>query len=290
MEMGRYDEAFAATQQMIDLKPNLPSYSRASYAQWLRGDARAAKESVRLAIDSGNDGRDREPRSWVIVQAAMLFWHAGDYAGAEAGFDHALAWNPEFPPALVGKGKVAMAKGDAKTAVDVLSRAFAQSPLVETAWLLGDAKAMAGDSAGARVAYDFVENEGKKSDPRTLSAFLSARNEKPELALALAEKEHQVRQDVYTDDVLAWALYRNGRIAEAKDAIVRARRLGTNDARLAYHEGAIRIANGEIAEGSALVRKALSTCPKFDVAGAAEAQSVANKIAGQSVVPKGTHG
>jgi tetratricopeptide (TPR) repeat protein len=220
----------------------------------------------------------------------MLFWHAGDYAGADAGFDHALAWNPEFPPALVGKGKVAMAKGDAKTAVDVLSRAFAQSPLVETAWLLGDAKTMAGDTEGAQKSYAFVESEGKKSDPRTLSMFLSARNEKPELALSLAQKEHEVRQDVYTDDALAWALYRNGRVTEAKDAIVRARRLGTNDARLVYHEGAVRIANGEIAEGSALVRKALAACPKFDVAGAAEAQDVAKKIAGQSVWSKGTHG
>jgi tetratricopeptide (TPR) repeat protein len=289
MEMGRYDEAFAATQQMIDLKPNLPSYSRASYAQWLHGDARAAKESVRLAIDSGNDGRDREPRAWVLVQAAMLFWHAGDYDGAEAGFDQALAWNPEFPPALVGEGRVAMATGDAKTAVSALDRAFAQSPLVETAWLLGDAKTMAGDDAGAQKAYAFVENEGKKSDPRTLSAFLSAKNEKPELALSLAQKEHEVRQDVYTDDALAWALYRNGRVQEAKDAIVRARRLGTNDAKLVYHEGAIRIANGETAEGLALVRKALATCPKFDVAGAGEAQNVVNKIAAQGVGKSGPH-
>ena len=42
VELGRYDEAIVAVQHMVDLKPNLPSYSRASHLQWLRGDATSA--------------------------------------------------------------------------------------------------------------------------------------------------------------------------------------------------------------------------------------------------------
>ena len=84
LELGRFDEAARAAQTMMDLKPNLPSYGRASYLRWLQGDTKGAKESARLAIDAGRDPRDPEPRAWMLVQAAMIFWHEGDYDGADA--------------------------------------------------------------------------------------------------------------------------------------------------------------------------------------------------------------
>ncbi len=273
-ELGRDEEAARAAQEMVDLKPNLPSYSRASYMQWLRGNEKGALESARLAIDSG-DTKDKEPRAWVLVSAAMIFWHRGDTDGAAAGFEQALAFYPEYPPALVGKGRALLAKGDGKSAADVLGRAYKTSPLVETAWLLGDARALAGDAAGADDAYAALEKEGKKSDPRTLSLFYSTRNEKPVQALALAEEEYKTRKDIYTEDALAFALFRNGRLSEAKDAIVRARRLHTNDARILFHEGAIRIAAGEKVAGQAQVRRALALQPKFDMAGGREAATLA---------------
>jgi tetratricopeptide (TPR) repeat protein len=276
LELGRYDDAMKAVQKMVDLKPNLPSYARASYLQWLRGDAKAARESARLAIDSGRDKRDPEPEAWTLVQTAMLFWHAGDYDGAEAGFDRALEWMTEYPPALVGKGRVALARGDAKRAAELFGRAFKQSPLAETAWLLGDARALAGDAVGAEEAYALVQKEGA-ADPRTLSLFLSTKGKDPARALALAEKEKKVRGDVYTDDAHAWALHRAGRTAEARTTIERARRFGTKDARLLFHHGAILMATGDKtdrAKGQKLVREALELNPKFDVAAALEARKL----------------
>ena len=274
LELGLFDEAARAAQTMMDLKPNLPAYSRASYLRWLQGDARGAKESARLAIDAGRDTKDAEPRAWALVQAAMIFWHEGDHEGADAGFARALLAVPDYPPALVGRGRVALARGDGKAAADRLARAYEASPLVETAWLLGDARASAGDAKGAREAYDRVVRDGRLLDPRTLSLFASTRNESPEEALALAEAERAVRGDVATDDALAWALYRNGRFAEARAAIDHALRLGTRDARMLYHQGAIRIAMGERAAGRKLVQAALKLNPSFDVTGAAEASTL----------------
>ena len=46
------------------------------------------------------------------------------------------------------------------------------------------------------------------------------------------------------------------------------------DARLLYHAGAIRIAQGEKAAGEKLVREALKMNPKFDPTGAAEAEKL----------------
>jgi tetratricopeptide (TPR) repeat protein len=274
LELGRFDEAAGATQTMVDLKPNLPSYSRASYIRWLQGDVASAKEIIRHAIDAGGDSRDTEPLAWVLVQAAMIFWHQGDYEGADAGFDRALAAFSEFPPALVGKARVALAEGHPARAAELLERAYKASPLAETAWLLGDARAAAGDAQGSLEAYAHVEKEGKLADGRTLALFLATKNDKPELALKLVEAEKKTRGDIYTDDTYAWALYRNGRFAEAQKAIDHATRLGTKDARLLYHAGAIRAAAGHVQDGRKLVEKALDLNPHFDPVGEKEARQL----------------
>ena len=276
LELGRFEEASRAAQAMMDLKPNLPSYSRASYFRWLQGDDLNAKRFVREAIDSGATTGDGEPRAWTLVQAAQIFWHEGDYEGAEAGFDQALAQRPGYAPALAGKGRVAIARGDSARAAAYLAESYAASPLVETAWLLGDARTMAGDASGAAEAYARVEARGRGADPRTLSLFWSTKGTHAAEALALAQAETQVRSDLYTDDALAWALYRAGRFAEARTAIDRATHLGTRDARLVYHAGAIRLAQGDV-HGKQLVARALAMNAAFDFTGGAEARALLSR-------------
>jgi tetratricopeptide (TPR) repeat protein len=141
-----------------------------------------------------------------------------------------------------------MAKGDHRRAAELFERAWKVSPLVETAWLLGDAREAMGDAKGAAEAYALVEREGRRTDPRTLSLFLSTKGRNAaevEEALKLAREEYEVRKDITSEDALAWAYYRTGRIAEAKASIAKARRLGTPDARLMFHEGAIHQAGQE---------------------------------------------
>jgi hypothetical protein len=142
---------------------------------------------------------------------------------------------------------------------------------VQTAWLLGDARAMAGDADGAARAYALVEKEGARTDRRTLSLYYSTKNLEPAKALALAEEERKVRGGPYTDDAYAWALHRTGREAEARAAIDRATALGIPDAMLLFHAGAIRIAQHDVPGGRKLVARALALNPKFDVTGAKEA-------------------
>jgi tetratricopeptide (TPR) repeat protein len=274
LELGDLERAGRAMQTMMDLKPSLPAYTRASYFQWLGGDARGAIESARLAIDAGGDPENTEPRAWALVHAATLFWHLGDYEGADAGFEQALVVMRDYPPALVGRGRVALAQGDARRAAELFRKAHERSPLVETAWLLADALEAEGDANGAREAFARAERDGKRSDPRTLSLMYSTRGTMPEEALRLAEEERTKRGDPYTDDALAWALYRNGRMGDARTAIDRARRYGTDDARLLFHQGAIDMATGDRAAGRKLVARALDLNPNFDLSGAAEARKL----------------
>ena len=124
VDLGRYDEAKTFVDRLNDLKPGLPGYARAAHLRWLRGDSDGALESFRLAIAAGNDPTHPEPRCWALTQAAQLFFLRGDYAGADAGYGAALKGCKDYVPALLGRGRAALALGEAARAVALLEKAL----------------------------------------------------------------------------------------------------------------------------------------------------------------------
>jgi hypothetical protein len=61
-----------------------------------------------------------------------------------------------------------------------------------------------------------------------------------------------VRHDIFTEDALAWALFKAGHIAEARAASARARRTGSRDTRIVAHAHEIdRVPVGRMARGLA---------------------------------------
>lgn len=282
LELGDFERAAALTQRMVDLRPDMASYSRAAYFRWLEGDAPHAKLFMRYALN-GRDFRDPEPAAWTFVQAAAMFWNDGDYDGADAVFAEALKWVPGYPPALTGRARVALARGRGREALAYLERAMAASPLPETAWLMGDAHDLLGDAAAARDAYARVVRDGRRADRLTLALFYATKNRGIDEAMRLIEAERATRGGIYVDDVYAWVLYRAGRFAAAREASDRALRLGTRDPRLLFHAGAIRQATGD-ASGRDLIREALRLNPKFDLTSAAEAARILDRA-----VPAATH-
>lgn len=58
-------------------------------------------------------------------------------------------------------------------------------------------------------------------------------------SLTLATREYEARKDIFTCDSLAWALFKNGKVQEAKAMIDEALRTGSKDARIHEHAKAI---------------------------------------------------
>ncbi len=273
LELGDLAGAGAAVDRMREIRPGLPAFSRASWLCWLRGDREGALRFAALAVDAG-DARDPEPTAWVLVQAAQIYWNTGDVEGADAGYDAALARVPDFSPALLGKGRIAMARGRHAAAIELFERAFRANPLAETAWLLGDAQDAAGDHAAAARTWQQLDTGDLSRDRRTVSAFLSAKGRDPERALALIEEESKTRGGPFTDDALAWALFRNGRLDDALAASDRARSPGLREPALLFHAGAIRIALGRQQEGLQFLKRAVAANPAFERDGAEEARTL----------------
>ena len=71
------------------------------------------------------------------------------------------------------------------------------------------------------------------------------------------------RRSIEAEDVLAWALYRNGRCEEARTHSELALRLGTRDALKDFHRGMIDRCLGRPAEARAAFSRALAINPYF---------------------------
>ena len=84
-------------------------------------------------------------------------------------------------------------------------------------------------------------------------------------ALALARKGYANRPSVFGDDVLGWALARNGRCGEALRYSQRSLRLGTQDALKLFHRGWIAACLGNGAEAAGWYRRALALNPRFSI-------------------------
>ena len=152
---------------------------------------------------------------------------------------------------------------------------------------LGDLYMIAGRSEDSSNQYQLVEKIGGLNQlngtiyNRGLALFYADHNLKPEEAYALAAREYEIRRDIYGADALAWTAFKAGRLTEARTAAREALRLGTRDARILYHAGAIEDALGNRTEARKLIREALRLNPEFDPVQAPIARRLSKELENQ---------
>jgi tetratricopeptide (TPR) repeat protein len=269
VELGRYDEAFRSFDRMAALKPNLVSYARVSYARELIGDVAGAADAMRLAVDAAA-GRP-EALAWSHTQLGKLYWSHGRFRAAEREYRSALAVLPGYVYARDALAQVEAARGRVQRAINLERRAADAVPLPQFIGTLGDLYRAAGDEGAARKQYALIgaierllKANGVRTDLETALFNVDHGIRLPE-ALALARTSHADRPSIDGDDVLAWALVRNGRCGEALDYSKRALRLGTLDASKFFHRGMIERCLGNDPEAKRWFRRALALNPHFSV-------------------------
>lgn len=276
-ELGNYGDAASAAQMMVDLKPNSSSYARVAHIRSLYGDHPGAVEMYKLAART-TDPLDKEAQSWCLTRLGDELWKNGKYAEAEKVYDEALQNFPGYYLALAGKGRNLASKGDLANAEKFLTDAQNRLPKVETVVLLGHVYTLLGNAEKARAQYELAEvvdqKLGAAGDQQSLALLWADRDLKLDQALEISNREYQARKDIYTADIYAWCLYKNGRLLEAKAAIGEAMRLKANDARILYHAGMIENGLGNKKESLRLLEAALKLNPSFDLMQAANARKM----------------
>lgn len=265
LELGRYERAFAAFNRMAALKPGAVAYARISYARELLGETGAAVEAMMMAVSSA--GRSGEPAAWANAQLGNLYLQSGRLRAARESHRRALSLFPGYAPALAGLGRAQWWRGRLPSAAQLFRLALERAPVPDYAVALGDVYAQMGREADAERAYERAEMlehafaaNGGRNQLETALFDLDHDYDVP-TALDRARIGRDFRPSIEGEHVLAWALYKNGRCAEAKEHSIRALRLRTKDTGALLHRSFIEACLGNEAAAREFRAKALDANP-----------------------------
>ena len=280
-ELGRYDEARTTTQELLDLRPGVDSFSRGSYAVELRGDTERARTLLQQAA-----GVAEAPNDIAFAQYYLgeLAWNTGDLAAALAAYDDALVADPEYLPAVAGRAKVLAAQGKTAQAVELYADVVQRLPQPEFLVAYGELLEATGKPEEAEEQYAVVRAvqqlfAANGQDVDTELALFEADHGTPAAAVESASKAYAKRPDsVFTQEAYAWALHAAGRTAEALPIARQSVRLGLKSPSLHYHLGVIEAAAGETAAARASLQTALSLNPAFSPLHAPKAKALLDSL------------
>lgn len=251
-------------------------------ARWaeIRGDTAGARALLRRARSLADSSRDlpREQRAWFHLRLGDLELRQGRPRHAERELRDGLAVLPGDPRLLAAMARLAAARHEWRDAIRHADSAVAAALDPATLGVAADAYAALGDTAQAAEyvrAMEVAVSQQPGSYHRAWSLFLLDHGRRVPQVLEAARAELAGgRRDIYGYDLLAWALYKQGRAAEAAGAMEVALAQGTQDAMLFYHAGLIARAVGDPGAARMYLRRALAVSPVFDPAAPAIARAV----------------
>ena len=282
IELGQYEAAVETLQNMVDLRPDMSSYSRISYIRELNGDTEGALEMMQFAVDAGVP--NAENTAWTRTQLGNLYFNTGKFDQAELEYARTLNDRPGYVYALAGLGRVRAAQGKTDEAIELLTQATKVMPLPEFVITLGDLYRVNGQPDAAQQQYKLVgvieqlfKANGVDMDME-IALFNADQNKDLAANAEQARKAYANRPSIHAADVLAWALYKTGDYDEAKTYSEEALQLGTKDALKLFHAGMIAYRLGENAQAQEYLQQALAINPHFSILYSDEAQQTLDDL------------
>jgi tetratricopeptide (TPR) repeat protein len=290
LELGAYDAAARSFGRLAAEERTAPVVSRLARVALIDG---RTDEAVALAAEAAALARDLDAMPETLAQHQLQLGHhryeAGDVEGASAALEQALRTQPGHLGALELLAQVRVAQERDAEAIGIYEDLLASGPAADLHGSVAALYRARGDigaadrhvEAGLALARATIDRF--PAERRHLAGFFARHD--PPLALVLADADLATRQDVYAHDLHAWALFRNGRFAEADAAARRALARGTQDAELLYHAGMIAESVGDEARARTLLDRALDINPRFDVVEASVAREALGRVGGPGRPP-----
>ena len=278
IELGQYTDAVQTLQAMVDLRPDMSSYSRISYIRELHGDLPGAMDMMQHAVDAGTS--NLESTAWVRTQLGNLYFNTGNVDQAAVEYERTLQDRPNYVYAMAGLGRVQAAQGNPGAAIKLLEKAVAIMPMPEFVITLGDLYQTTGQQEKASQEYKLVATieklyraNGVDMDME-IALFNADHDQNLPETLALARKAYANRPSIHGADALAWALYKTGNFKEAQKYSQEALKLGTKDALKLFHAGMIALKLGDKTQAREYLEQALTINPHFSILYAEQASQI----------------
>lgn len=270
VEMGNYDSAVADADKMLSIRPDLRSYSRASYLREIYGDYPGAIEAMKMAVQAGAPGD--EATEWARIQLGHLYENTGDLKNAEMHYTLSAEARPGYPYALAGLGRIALAEKEYSKAISYLQQADTtvtdfsiketladvyrdmgqtakantlQKEIIEL--MAADAKASAGDDGIAHFA-----------DKELAYAYLKINDYDNALKHALLEYNRRP-DNIDVNECVAWVYYNMGNYDKALPYIKTALKTNCKNPTLLCRAGLIYAKTGDKTIAKTTLQQALQT-------------------------------
>ncbi len=262
MELGRYDAAAAVFRSLQGEKANLAVLPRLARWEEIAGRRDHARELLYRARDLADKRSDLNPEQRVVFQFRIGEFELrnGRLEAAETAFNAGLAVRPGDYRIIAQQARLEALRRNWPLAIELGSEAISHTLEPGTLGLISDAYAMLGDTASAGEfmrAMEVTVLGQQRSFHREWSHFLLDHEVQFQQVHEEATRDLRQRTDIYGYDLIAWALYKQKKYADAKSFSLKALQLGTQDASLYYHAGMIEVALGNGKAGARHLKHAL---------------------------------
>ena len=270
VEMGHYDSAIANVDRMESVRPDIRSYSRVSYLREIHGDYPGAIEAMKMAVNAGGQGD--ETTEWTRIQLGRLYENTGDLKSAKMHYMIALDERPDYPFALAGLARMAVAEKDYPAAIGLYGKADSMINDFSIKEELATAYTQAGQKESADSLMEIViaklnqdeqngmndENIGHYADRELAYAYLKVNDYNKALEHALLEYNRRP-DNIDVNETVAWVYYCKKQYKEALPYLRTALKTHSENPVLLYRAGLIYAKAGLNSEAKTKLKKALST-------------------------------
>ena len=236
----------------------------------LRGDRDGADQLYERA-EADVDAKSMRTFAWLEVQRGRGAFARGRFDEARLRYDRAARaysgdWQVE-----ARRAELAAARGEGAEAIAAYTRVAERTGSPDIAQALGELYSYLGRPAEAApwyqravAAYTRSVERGEVHYLHALAAFHADVSGDAAAALHWSETDRELRPGVAAvRDQLAWALFRAGRIDDARRESATVLAMGVPDAHALYHAAMIALAAGRSDEGGALLRRVAAVNPLY---------------------------
>ncbi len=268
IELGRYEEAFATFQEMIDLRPDLGSYSRASYALELQGNIDAAITAMEAAEQSAGVPSNA---AFAAHQLGELEWNRGNVDAALEHYRRALRSAPGYVRSEAALARAAFFAGDVEDAIDRYRAIVERLPSPQYVSDLAAIYTVTGQDDLAAEQVELLEVQRRLFEDAGVQVDAELAVINADLGVDLTESlvameaEWENRKSIFVADALGWQLHANDRPEDALVYANRALELGTRNALFYFHRSEIHRALGDEEAAERDLAEAEAINPNFSI-------------------------